>query len=504
MRRFLNRRILFCFVLLVYSSLRLFAQNTGSEEDEFENYRKELQSEYDGFREEINREYADFLCNAWEEFRLFQGKSPDDVPKPLSPVLFLEEKNHRTTVSVDKEMQKESLPEDGRADLSDEAKEKEVERNLSDLLKNAAMDETAAVLCCDYFGAELRLHYQQRPFALSTVAEHSVGNLWKDISDSRFIVLLSELLRYKKEMQMNDWAYFLLIEKVSVRLSALQSEDCRTVFQHFLLVQSGYDVRLARVDRFLVLLLPVKEEVYARPYLTVGGKRYYVISKKDLKYYVSIFTYKLPEKLIQKPYLSLMMDKELLLPMQPKAFSIKAAALEVKGEVNVNKIRFYREYLSCELAVYARALPDGALSKQLLASLSVQLQNKPRKEALNQLLLWVQKGFAYQTDGEQFGYEKPFFIEENFFYPACDCEDRSVLFAYLAKRLFGKEVILLDYPGHVAAAVCMDQSDEKEIKGAHVLLDGKKYIVCDPTYINAEVGMVMPAYKAERAKVIRL
>ena len=69
-----------------------------------------------------------------------------------------------------------------------------------------------------------------------------------------------------------------------------------------------------------------------------------MISDKDLKSYSSIFTYQLPDKLIQTPYLSLMIHKELLLPMQPKAFCIKTARLEVKGEVNQNKIRFYKEY----------------------------------------------------------------------------------------------------------------------------------------------------------------
>lgn len=483
-----NRYILLCIALFVSSSMRLSAQNKNNEDEEFADFRKELQQEYDDFRKEINAEYIDFLSKAWKEYRLFQGKTPDETPKPISPVLSQETKNGQDVM----------VKADGLIDKSTANIPIEKEENIFE--KASGQSDS---LQLDYFGAKLQLHYQSKQFLLSAIAERSVGNLWKDIADSRFSVLLADMIRYKKEMQMNDWAYFLLTEKVAARLSTLQSEDCRTVFQHFLLVQSGYDVRLARVDRFLVLLLPVREEVYARPYLTVDGKQYYVISNRSLKEHSSIFTYKLPEKLIQKAYLSLAMDRELLLPVQPKPFCIKAEGVEVKGEVNVNKIRFYREYLSCELAVYARAVPDERLSKQLLASLSACLKEKPRKEALNLLLTWVQKGFNYQTDGEQFGYEKPFFIEENFFYPACDCEDRAMLFAYLVHRLFGREVVLLDYPGHVATAVCMEQ-EEEEIKGAYLLLKGKRYIVCDPTYIDAEVGMVMPSCKGKRPKLIRL
>lgn len=498
---YLNKRILLCSLLLVYSSLPLFAQDIGSDRDEFADFRKEIQSEYNEFRREINREYADFLSKIWEEYRLFQGKSPDNVPKPLSPVLVQEEKNRQEMSLVKVENQKDILSSSKQADLRDE---EELERLLATLKKGGAVDDLTASMRCDYFGAELRFNYQQRSFNLSTVAEYSIGSLWKDLADSRFPVLLADMIRYKKEMQMNDWAYFLLTKKVATRLSTLQSEDCRMVFQHFLLVQSGYDVRLARVDRFLVLLLPVREEVYARPYLTVDGKQFYVISDRNLKEYSSIFTYNLPDKLIQKPYLSLVMDRELLLPVQPKPFCIKAAGLEVTGEVNVNKIRFYKEYPSCELAVYARAVPDERLSKQLLTSLSVRLRGKSCKDALNLLLSWVQKGFDYQTDGEQFGYEKPFFIEENFFYPASDCEDRAALFAYLVNHLLGREVVLLDYPGHVATAVCLGREEESEIKGTYLQLNGKRYMVCDPTYMNAEVGMLMPSCKNKRPKVIRL
>lgn len=484
---FFVRRYLPLF-LACSCSIPLSAQDDKSTESvEFDDFRKELQDEYTGFRKEINSEYVDFLSKAWKEYRLFQGKSPAEVSKPLLPVLFQEEKNQQEVfVRAEKIVEGHFSKEETVEEVSEkQSQEKAVGQ------KN---------LFIDYFGAELCVNYQSRLFQLSAIDERSVGNLWKGVGDSRFSILLFDMFRYKKEMQMNDWAYFLLAEKIASRLTGLQSEDCRTVFLHFLLVQSGYDVRLARVDRSLVLLIPVREEVYGRPYLMVDGKQYYVISKKDLKSYSTIFTYQIPEKLIKRPYLSLTIRKELLLPMQPKAFCIKAAGLEIKGEVNVNKIRFYREYLSCELSVYACAAADTRLSKQLLTSFATQFDKKPPATALNLLLAWVQNGFHYQTDGKQFGYEKPFFVEENFYYPASDCEDRSSLFAFLVRNLLKKKVVLLDYPGHVATAVCM----KEEVKGSHILLGGEKYIVCDPTYINAEVGRVIPACRAKRPKVMKL
>lgn len=481
------RRYLLFFLVCSYHISVLAQDDNSTGSAEFDDFRKELQDEYTGFRKEINSEYVDFLSKAWKEYRLFQGKSPDEVPKPLSPVLLQEEKNEQEVfVRVEETVERHFAKEETVEEVSEKRQQEKVAEQKS--------------LFIDYFGAELCVNYQSRLFQLSAIDERSVGNLWRGVADSRFSVLLVDMLRHKKEMQMNDWAYFLLAEKIAFHLSGLQSEDCRTVFQHFLLVQSGYDVRLARVDRSLVLLVPVREEVYARPYLMVDGKQYYVISKKNLKSYSTVFTYQIPGKLIKKPYLSLMIHKELLLPMQSKSFCIKAAGLEIKGEVNANKIRFYREYLLCELSVYAYAAADTRLSKQLITAFEAQLDKKPPAVALNLLLAWVQHGFRYQTDGKQFGYEKAFFIEENFYYPASDCEDRSILFAFLVRNLLKKKVVLLDYPGHVATAVCM----EKEIKGNYILLDGERYIVCDPTYINAEAGRVIPACQTKRPKVMKL
>lgn len=480
------------FLLLAALPTLLAAQRDSiSERSEFDDFCKELLGEFSDFRKEINAEYADFLSKAWKEYRLFQAKRPDDIPKPLQPIACREVKDNQ---DVAVEVSSEKVPQTAPiVPSADEALPPELE-------KDNWVDDIAP-FSLDYFGADLKFHFPHSPFRLPSIVESSVGGLWKDISKSRFTSLLADMLAYKKEMQMNDWAYFLLAGKVADRLSTLKSEDGKAVFQHFLLVQSGYDVRLARIDNFLVLLVPISEEVYSRPYLTIDDKLFYAISGKNLSSFSQIFTYQLPKKLIDKSHLSLQMKKELRLPVHSKSYCVKAGGIAVSGEININQIRFYQAYLSCELSVYAEARPSARIQRQLVSSLKSQLAGKSGGEALNTLLKWIQNGFRYQTDGQQFGYEKPFFIEENFYYPASDCEDRAILFAYLVREVLGQEVILLDYPGHVSTAVCMGT---EEVKGAYVVLDKKKYVICDPTYMNADAGRLMPSCKGKRPKVIRL
>ena len=43
-----------------------------------------------------------------------------------------------------------------------------------------------------------------------------------------------------------------------------------------------------------------------------------------------------------------------------------------------------------------------------------------------------------------------------------------------------------------------------EVKGDYIMLDGKKFVVCDSTYINAPVGKTMPNMDNSKATIILL
>ncbi|MGM9852418.1 MAG: hypothetical protein ACI30N_00400 [Muribaculaceae bacterium] len=78
--------------------------------------------------------------------------------------------------------------------------------------------------------------------------------------------------------------------------------------------------------------------------------------------------------------------------------------------------------------------------------------------------------------------------EESLFYPYADCEDRSVLFSHLVRDLLGLDVALVYYPNHLATAVRFTDS----VAGDAMQVGQSRFVVCDPTYIGAPVGMQMP------------
>ena len=116
------------------------------------------------------------------------------------------------------------------------------------------------------------------------------------------------------------------------------------------------------------------------------------------------------------------------------------------------------------------------------------------------MLNFVQTAFAYKSDTYQFGREKWFFGDEMFYYPYCDCDDRAILFAVLMREVLGLEAVLLDYPEHISVAVRLAANEDDDV----VVVDGENFVVCDPTYINAEVGRAMPGLDGSKLKVVKL
>ena len=66
--------------------------------------------------------------------------------------------------------------------------------------------------------------------------------------------------------------------------------------------------------------------------------------------------------------------------------------------------------------------------------------------------------------------------------------------------LLGLDAILVYYPGHLAMAVGFDEP----VEGDYIMLDGRRFVVCDPTYLGADVGETMRGMDNRSADVILL
>ena len=149
---------------------------------------------------------------------------------------------------------------------------------------------------------------------------------------------------------------------------------------------------------------------------------------------------------------------------------------------------------------YVQQPCDNKTMDNVCSVLRNAITGKSELQAVNMILDFVQQGFKYETDDKQFGREKYNFPEETFYYKACDCDDRAILFSVLIKELTKLDVVLIEYPNHLATAVKFNT----QVSGDYVTVQGNKYFICDPTYIGASAGMSMPTVDTSKLRVYQI
>ena len=272
--------------------------------------------------------------------------------------------------------------------------------------------------------------------------------------------------------------------------------------QTYILVQSGYKVRLARCGERLALLVPFANEIFAVQYIEINGEKFYdIYGKGSGTYYVFNHSFEgektASTSITREPQFTYS-------PTDDKTYEAwRYPNLKVSACTNKNLIDFYATFPTTNnWTGYVGASLSEKLKEKLYPALREQMKGRNSMGSVSLLLNFVQTAFQYKSDWDQFGYEKPFFGDELFYYPYCDCEDRSILFYILVRELVGLDVVLLDYPDHIATAVCLP--DEYDIKGCYFMVGGKKYYICDPTYIGAPIGDCMNQYKDKVPNIIRI
>jgi hypothetical protein len=176
--------------------------------------------------------------------------------------------------------------------------------------------------------------------------------------------------------------------------------------------------------------------------------------------------------------------------------SFRDSVIQIK--LNKNYIDFYKTYPHCELNIYFGTPLSCTAFKSLDKYLKPMFLGMGEPRIVSILLDFVQHSIAYGTDDEQFGKERYLFAEESFFYPFSDCEDRSILMARLVERYTNLKSIGLDYPGHVSLAV----EQPETTKGTFIRYNNKKFVICDPTYINAGIGMLPPELNKFKPEIV--
>ena len=490
--------LIFVFSLADISVVRAqtFEEYKKKQQQQFEKFKEErekqleqLAGEFDEYVKNMDKEFSDYLKNRWKEFDMFRGIEPPEEPKPdVAPVYKKSERPEppkSLPVLTPKIKIESGVPEKPILPRIEKTEPEKFPKNSKEI---------------DFYGYPVIFDFDKNleQKIAGEVNEDNISLFWNDLSETNYNHLIEQLFYYKGLMNLNDWGYYLLLKKTAEKIID-SHKNSKILLTWFLLIRSGYKTKVAYLENEIFLLLPSANQLYGVNFFTLNNMNYYMLEGETK----NLFTYEkdFPEA---EKILNLNIYHPISLGEEILDKSINFVYRENKYPITIsynNKIiNFYKDYPLADIKVYFNAAVSPYTKESLTSNLVPLTEGKTELEAANILLNLVQTSFGYKTDQEQFGYEKFFFAEEAFYYPYCDCEDRSVLFAYLIKNLLGLDVIGLSYPGHIATAINFTE----ETEGDYFMFNDRKYTIADPTFINAPVGLAMPQYAEMQAEIVEI
>ena len=449
--------------------------------------RNSIQNDYRSFRNKINADYADFLRNAWSNLTSFAPISKPKDKQPVPPVVF-EENQSTTPVVIESKPVVTPTPEPSPTPISP------IEQN----------EISTTQRFVKFYGLEIPVRVPNTSPISILSNENDIASKWEDFSDGRFDNSLYDLLTIKRSNQLSDWAYLKLVERFSN--DYFSNENAASLLTAWLLCQSGYQIRLARDPNSIIVLFASNHTIFDSSYFIVDGIKYYPLnnSVSNIKICNAKFKGETPLSLAitkEQRLGSNMSDKRLIK-------SSRYSNLSASVSVNKNLIDFYNDFPTSAIGgnplsrwgIYSNTPFSSVTSSSLYSQLRSSLSNCSTQEVVERLLNWVQTGFQYEYDDVVWGHDRAFFAEETLFYPYADCEDRSILFSHLVREICGLDVALVYYPNHLATAVKFSEP----VSGDAVIINGEKFVICDPTYNGANVGHQMPGLDCTQVRTLVL
>ena len=545
----MKRKIVIIQLLMLALVLPTQAQNTNFRKD-FEAFKNKAKKEYSDFRKQALAEYTKFVREAWEEFG---AEPPVQIPEEEKVMPMVVEGYEEETASwfsklfggkkdPEKEAQKEAEKKAKKA--AKEAKKEEKRRKREQTNNNLVVQQVVAApapatkqpeplsevvpvpekandyMTFDVFGTQCSVRIGDNcRIRLAGLSGDNVADALGEFTKPQFDNMLYDCLQERKKHHFSDWAYYQMLLALTDKFYGKHSNEA-TLVLGFLYSQSGYKMRYAHDANTLYILVSSQYNIFKKSFFYVDGECYYLLDDIGDDAKLAICKAKFPKESPLSLRISAVQDfsdnptleRTITSPMNPDfSFTITS---------NKNYLAFYETYPSSytdnnfmtRWAMYANTPLEKGITAQLYPKMKEKLEGMTPLEKVQQLDWWVQgtvdikrenpnQGcFLYAFDDDVWGGDRAFFGEETFFYPYCDCEDRSILLSHLVRDLVDLDVVLVYYPGHLAMAVNFPE----DIPGDHIMLNGRKFTVCDPTYVGSEVGETMPTMKDKSTTVILL
>ncbi len=469
--------LLFFSILINLSIAQTFEDFKKQIREEYSSFEKETQEKFNNFVSEIDIEFSTYLSENFDDYPTERKDIDSESPKPETII------KAETVESISQTLDYQVLAAHITYQGPVSPGIKKSEGGSFDIRK----------VDVQFLGWPLYFELDASFFGLefNQASPENISAFWMDMSELNYNDFLYQIGEVSTILNLNQWGYYQLIKHCGREIYP-NDENKQVLFEWCMLSRSRYKAKVGYSDSQLFLMLPFVYSLYNTDLVTIGGIDYYVLNSKG----ISIQTY---EK--DFPEADVIMDVSIGKPLYTNPakksrdynFCYAGEAYTVNLAYDEEVIRFYESIPLSDIRVYFNSVCSERTKNAFTNAFAPVLEGKSDMESANILLAFAQQAFDYKTDQKAYGRERYFFADEVLHYPYSDCEDRSVLFAYLVKTILKKDVIALAYPGHMATAVRMGTQED----GLHLVFKDQVYLLADPTFYGAPLGMVLSQVKEE-------
>ncbi|HIC44104.1 MAG TPA: hypothetical protein EYO73_07380, partial [Sulfurimonas sp.] len=397
----------------------------------YEEFLQSQNQDFSSFKEKRDKDFSSFLNKEWKAFKASQGevaygkKKPKTLPKASVKKVVRPKKPNLIEIKL-------SNPKDKTVKVIriKPKKEKTVLIVSSEPINNKKkgyskivippQSQNLKTLYLKYFGVDLQINYDKSMLIdmKRNITKDDITLAWDNLAQSEYKPTIKALEMISSKLKLNAWAEYLLVKKVSQGL--YQDKNEAKIFSWFTLLKMGYDAHIAYESHNIILLLPIKGNLYNTSYYTLNKKKYYAIDYYAKGKLGSIMTYdNIYEGASKSIEFSL---KNLPLFNVKKVNKVLVFRLENKNKYiplsyDQNLLEFFQSYPQVSYSHYFSSSDSSLLKNSLIRSFKPLLEGKTQSEALDIILNFVQNAFKYKVDDKQFGMEKVMFPSESVFYP---------------------------------------------------------------------------------------
>ncbi len=266
--------------------------------------------------------------------------------------------------------------------------------------------------------------------------------------------------------------HYLPVLQLQQRQQLQAQHNIQWVCSWVLAQSQGQDVRLGLQQQQLLLLAASEQQWYERPFFNLGQHRYYIINPDDYQVERGPTHLQVAAHADAQGFTQVTLSRGLA-AAQTHMLSRQKFAVDIQLDQDHVAYLYHLPQLTISHYLNDRIPP------YLVDQLASAFRPEPdTSTAIRQLLHSLQQ-LPYQVDEQQFGVEKPLTLSELLYFDYSDCEDRVYALAAIGGQFWQQATAGLRFPGHLSAAVKIDQ----------------RWHEADPTYLGATLGMRQPVYQ---------